>query len=110
MDQGQYSCCIFLDLSKAFDIVNHSILLQKLEKFYGFKGLAFNLIKSYLTNRIQYIKIGKSKSNLQKIECKIPQGSSLGPLLCTLKINDLPSVLTFSVTLFEDDTFLALYS
>ena len=99
MDQGQYNCCIFLDLSKAFDIVNHSILLQKLKKCYGFGGLALNLIKSYLTNRIQCTKIGKSKSNLQKIECGIPQDSSLGPLLCTLQINNLLSVLTFSATL-----------
>ena len=108
VDEGKYSCCIFLDLSKAFDSVQHDVLLCKLEKLYGFRGNALELMKSYLTNRVQYTKIGNSKSKLLKIDCGVPQGSSLGPLLFMLYVNDLPQVSEFSTTLFADDTYLAL--
>ena len=79
IDQSLYTCCVILDLSKAFDTVNHSILLQKLEKIFGFRGSALSLIESYLTNCHQYTKIGDSKSRKQLIDCGVPQGSSLGP-------------------------------
>ena len=98
MDEYQYSCCIFLDLSTAFDIVNHRSLFQK---FYEFRGLALNLVKSYLTNGIQYTKIGNSKSSLQKIECGISQGSLLDPLLFTLRVNNLPSESTSQLQFFQ---------
>ena len=104
VDEGKYSCCIFLDLSKAFDSVQHDILLCKLEKLYGFRGNALELMKSYLTNRVQYTKIGNSKSKQLKIDCGVPQGSSLDPLLFMLYVNDLPQVSEFSTTLFADDT------
>ena len=84
IDQGVYSCCIFLDLSKAFDTVNHKILLQNLENFFGFRGTSLKLIENYLTDRYQYTKIGEARSSLRKVDCGVPQGSSLGPLLFLL--------------------------
>ena len=103
-DQSLYTCCVFLDLSKAFDIVNHSTLLQKLEKMCGFRRSALHLMESYLTNRYQYTKISDSKSRKQLIDCRVPQGSSLGPLLFLLYVNYLPqmSQLTPDVTTFDN--------
>ena len=108
IDQGLYSCFLFLDLSKAFDSVDHAILIKKLECMYGFRGIALELMKSYFNNRYQYTKISKSKSTLRKIKCGVPQGSSLGPLIFILYINDLPLESAFSTTLFSDDTYLTL--
>ena len=101
IDQGLYSCDIFLDLSKVFDSVNH-ILLQKLENFFGIKGKSQEILKSYLTNRCQYTRVGNAKSLNQKINCGVPQGSTLGPLLFIMYVNDLPSASEFSTTLFAD--------
>ena len=63
IDQGLCSCCIFLDLSKAFDTINHKILLQKLENFFGFQGTSLKLIENYLTDWYQYTKIGEARSS-----------------------------------------------
>ena len=82
--------------------------MSKLKNYFAFRGRALELMKSYLTNRFQYTKIGNSKSKLLPIECGVPQGSSLGPLLFTLYINDLPLSSKFSATLYADDTYLAL--
>ena len=108
IDPRLYSCGIFLDLSKAFDSVNHDILLQKLENFFGIRGKLQQILKSYLTNRCQYTEVGNAKSSNQKINCGVPQGSTLGPLLYIMYVNDLPSASEFSTTLFADDTYLAL--
>ena len=103
-----HNCCIFLDLTKAFDTVNHGVLLHKMENFCGFRGLALKLIQSYLSNRKQYTNMENCKSDLTKIECGVPQGSSLGPLLFLLYVNDLPLASQFDTILFADDTFLAM--
>ena len=65
-------------------------------------------MKSYLTNRQQYTKIGNKHSTKQNINCGVPQGSSLGPLLFILYVNDLPSASLFFSTLFADDTLLSM--
>ena len=107
-DDSLYTCCVFLDLTKAFDTVDHQILLDKLERNYGTRGLALQLMESYLSNRQQHTKIHPYKSNLGKTTCRVPQGSSLDPLLFLLYINDQPIVSQFDTTLFTDDTYLTL--
>ena len=77
-DAGMYNCCIFLDLTKAFDTVNHDVLLHEIKNFYGFQGLAIKLIQSYLSNRKQYTKMENCKSDLTKIEYGVPHGFFLG--------------------------------
>ena len=108
IDQSLYTCCVFLDLSKAFDTINHAILLQKLEKMLRFRGSALSFMESYLTNRCQYTKIGDSQSRKQLIDCGVPQGLSLGPVLVLLYVNDLPQMSQLSTTLFADYTLLSL--
>ena len=107
LDEKKITCTIFLDLAKAFDSVNHKILLQKLEK-YGVRGYPLKLLESYLSNRKQYVKLNDKFSKLEIIDIGIPQGSILGPLLFLIYINDLPNASNFFVKLFADDTFLSL--
>ena len=104
MDDNRLTCGIFVDLSKAFDTVNHNILLAKLEH-YGIRGNANKLFKSYLTNRKQFVQINEHQSSTQNISCGVPQGSVLGPLLFILFINDLSICCpTGAVRIFADDT------
>ena len=107
LDDNKFTCTIFLDLAKAFDTVDHKILLKKLEK-YGIRGKPLLLLKSYLSNRQHLTKFLNDVSELKVIDIGVPQGSILGPLLFLLFINDLPSVTNFNVKLFADDTFLSL--
>lgn len=104
IDNKQITCGIFLDFSKAFDTVNHNILLSKLYA-YGIRGIPYNWFESYLHQHTQCIKIGDTRSSLDTIICGIPQGSTLGPLLFLFYINDLPnSSSKFSFRIFADDT------
>ena len=104
MDRGLFNLVVFLDLKKAFDTVNHEILLAKLMA-YGVKGSSLNLISSYLKDRKQTCMVNGSYSNQGRISCGIPQGSILGPLFFLLYINDLPNCLSFTTPrMFADDT------
>ena len=80
MDTNEIPLNIFLDLSKAFDTIDHSILLNKL-KYYGLKGPTLNLFKSYLGNRKQYTEIEDTTSTILPIQVGVQQGSILGPIL-----------------------------
>ena len=78
-----YTCAIALDIKKAFDWVNHTILLNKLSH-YGIRGVCYKLFESYLTNRQQYVYVNNTISSLQEIKTGVPQGSVLGPILFLL--------------------------
>ncbi len=104
LDQSSNVFALYLDVSKAFDSISHSILLHKLQS-YGFRGIALSWFGSYLTNRLQYVSSCNKTSNLRIISHGVPQGSIIGPLLFLLYINDLaliPSAAHF--VLFADDT------
>ena len=104
LDNKRLGCGIFIDLQKAFETVNHRILLSKFEH-YGIRGCALEWFRSYQPDRKQYVSVNGSNSNLLSITCGVPQGSVLGPLLFLIYINDLPNAskkLTFY--LFADDT------
>ena len=90
MDKKLVTCGVFLDFSKTFDTVNHNIPLSKLYH-YGIRGITFNWFENYLHNHTQFVKIGNIQSSPETITCGIPQGSTLGPLLFLLYINDLPN-------------------
>jgi hypothetical protein len=96
---------VYLDLSKAFDIIPHTFLLTKLEN-YGIKKEEYKWFESYLSNRKQYVEYMEAKSELKMITIGVPQGSCLGPTLFLIYINDLPNCLKQKIILFADDTSL----
>ena len=108
LDEGNIAVTCFLDLKKAFDTVDHSILISKLYKL-GIIGPILKWFKSYLSNRQQFVQIHKTKSDIKPVVCGIPQGSILGPLLFILYINDLAEVSdTLHTILFADDTTVTI--
>lgn len=108
LNNKKYHISIFIDLKKAFDTVNHEILLKKLE-LYGIRGVGLNWIKSYLMDRQYYVGIGKFKSKICKQNLGVVQGSIIGPLLFLIYINDLPKISQNTyTTLYADDTAVTM--
>ena len=106
IDRGYVNAVVFLDLKKAFDTVDHEILLTKMNR-YGIQGKSLDWFKSYLTNRKQRCSVNGCLSDFTTLKCGVPQGTILGPLLFLIYINDLPNCLSFSVPrMYADDTHI----
>ena len=110
LNNKTFSCGVFVDLEKAFDTVNHMILIEKLEH-YGIRGPTNKWIKSYLMNRKQYVNLNGVNSDVGLVTCGVPQGSILGPLLFIIYINDMNKSFVHSIVHhFADDTNLLFSS
>jgi retron-type reverse transcriptase len=108
LEKGHLMVGIFLDFSKAFDTVNHSILLAKLNR-YGIRGISNDWVRIYLDNRSQFCTHDGIRSNTKHISCGVPQGSILGPLLFLLYVNDLHrATANLDIILYADDSNLFL--
>lgn len=111
LDDNMVSFLVLLDHSKAFDTVDHTILITKLEKLFNFSSTACKLIQSYLSNRYQSVSMNNRISDALHVARGVPQGSILGPLLFCIYINDLPSVLSHcSIQMYADDVQLYISS
>ena len=103
-DNKKFVIGTFIDLKKAFDTINHNILITKLEQ-YGIRGVVLNWVRSYLERRQQFVMMDGSKSECLDIVCGVPQGSVLGPMLFNMYINDICNVSkSLKFILFADDT------
>ena len=104
IDKNQFVAGVFIDLQKAFDTVDHDILLAKLD-YYGIRGVTNNWFRSYLSNRKQFVSVNNVESDTATMHYGVPQGSVLGPLLFLIYINDLHKAIKYSTTChFADDT------
>jgi len=109
LDNNETCVGIYLDIMKAFDTVNHDILLHKMFN-YGIRGIVYEWFRSYLTNRVQYTKVNSFVSNTTAITCGVPQGSVLGPVLFLIYMNDIyKAIPDVTVKLFADDTNVFLF-
>ncbi len=105
LNNKEHAIAIFCDLRKAFNTVNHKILLSKMAKL-GINGNELQWFRSYLTDRKQFVSLNGKLSNLRDILIGVPQGSILGPLLFLIYINDLPLSSDLYTLLFAEDTTL----
>ena len=110
IDCSKINLTIFLDLKKAFDTVDHTILIQKLQE-YGIKDREGEWFQSYLSNRQQFCSLNGVKTKPRKVPCRIPQGSCLGPLLFIIYLNDFEKCLQSShASIYADDTAITIAS
>ena len=110
MGKRLFSCGVFIDLKKAFDTVDHKIILHKLDH-YGFRGVISKWFSSYLEGRTQTTQIGSFISKRKNITCGVAQGSVLGPLLFLIYVNDIQeSSEKLNFFLFADDKMNAVYA
>ena len=104
LEKGEFYIGIFIDFRKAFDTVDHTILP---ENFYGIRGIVYNWLSNYLSNRKQFAEYDHVKSSLLRVQCVMPQGSNIGPLSFLIYIKDLAFVSTklFAALFANDSTF-----
>ena len=105
-DRGDFSAIVLLDLSAAFDTVDHEVLLKRLDLSYGVTGCALKWFRSYLCGRTQYVRHGLTKSSIVRLLCGVPQGSVLGPILFVLYTADLVRLIEehgLQAHLYADD-------
>ena len=107
LDDGYFTCCVCLDLSKAFDTANHRILLDNIHS-YEIRGNMYKLVTSYIQNCKQFTVCNSIKSQINTIVCSVSQGYTFGLLLFLLYVNDLPLHTKFHVNLFAEETVLIL--